>query len=770
MSFSDFIPGGGEMGQLIRKTDWSKTPLGGFDNWPNSLKVIVSAALENKIGMYIAWGPEFTQIYNDAYRPILGNSKHPHALGLSTHLTFKEIWHIIGPMFIDVMEGNAVGFPDFMLPLDKNGDGNTEECYFDFSYSPIRNEENKVAGVLVTVVETTEKVRSLKNIKENEERYQFAIDAAELGTWDLNPLTHTFEANKRLRKWFGLNENGPIPYPISQPVVEEDQDRVLGEMYKSFLPESGGVYNVEYSIIDQETNQLKTLRAKGKTTFNNEGVAIRFNGILEDITSQTQARKALVESESNLSNLVMNAPVAMCVLKGKEHVVQIANDPMFILWGKTKEEVMNKPIFEGLPEAKEQGLEALLDSVFTTGIPFFGNEHPVNLPRLGGIDKVYVNFVYQAFREGNGAITGIIAVAIEVTDQVNARHKVEEAEERARLAVEGSNIGTFDVNLETEDIISSDRFNNLFGIEQANSMQEYVSIYHPDDLLVRENAYKDAFKNGSLSYQARLVLKDDTIKWIKVDGRVFYNADNKPIRLLGTALDITSSIDVQRQKDDFLAIASHELKTPLTSIKGYTQILSSLVKKGDQVTSLNILKKTERQVNKMTNLIHNFLDISKLESSSLQLQPEQFDLNDLISETINYFNLPENKERLRFIAGKLDPVFADRAKMGHVIDNFISNAIKYSPPDQLITVASTTQNNEIIVSVKDKGIGINNSSQDKIFQRFFRADNVKNDTASGFGIGLYLSSEVIKLHKGRVWFESKEGEGSTFYFSLPVKN
>lgn len=162
----DFLQGGGVMGELIRSVDWSNTPVGPVDGWPQSLRTSVSIMLNTHFPMYIAWGKEFTQFYNDGYRPILGSTKHP-AVGLSTKLTFSEIWNIIGPMFDGVMQGKAVGFTDFMLPLDRHGF--TEECYFIFSYSPIKQEDGSTGGVLVTVTETSERVlgeRRLKTLRE----------------------------------------------------------------------------------------------------------------------------------------------------------------------------------------------------------------------------------------------------------------------------------------------------------------------------------------------------------------------------------------------------------------------------------------------------------------------------------------------------------------------------------------------------------------------------------------------------------------------------
>jgi signal transduction histidine kinase len=157
------LSGGGEMGALMRTVDWARTPVGPVTTWPQSLRTALSILLESRFPMYVAWGPAFTQFYNDGYRPILGSTKHPMAMGRGTRETFAEIWHIIGPMFEGVMLGQAVGLDDFMLPLDRHGF--SEECYFSLSYSPIRDESGGVGGVLVTVTETTERVYGERRLR-----------------------------------------------------------------------------------------------------------------------------------------------------------------------------------------------------------------------------------------------------------------------------------------------------------------------------------------------------------------------------------------------------------------------------------------------------------------------------------------------------------------------------------------------------------------------------------------------------------------------------
>ncbi|MEO6236723.1 MAG: ATP-binding protein, partial [Vicinamibacterales bacterium] len=157
------LSGGGEMGALMRSIDWSETAVGAVELWPQSLKTALSILLDTGFPMYIAWGRDYTQFYNDGYRPILGSTKHPAAMGISTRETFAEIWQIIGPMFDGVMEGRATTLLDFLLPLERHGF--TEECYFIFSYSPIREEGHRVGGVLVTVTETTARVLGERRLK-----------------------------------------------------------------------------------------------------------------------------------------------------------------------------------------------------------------------------------------------------------------------------------------------------------------------------------------------------------------------------------------------------------------------------------------------------------------------------------------------------------------------------------------------------------------------------------------------------------------------------
>ena len=264
-----FLKGGGHMGGLIRAADWNASPLGSIERWPQSLRTAASILLDSHFGMYIAWGPEYVQLYNDGYRPILGATKHP-AIGKRARDTFAESWHIIGPLFDQVMAGDAVGSDDWMLPLDRNG--YLEECFFTFSYSPIRDESGDVGGVLVTVTETTGRVlgeRRLRTVRDlatraaasTEESTAWAGAAEALGvnTADLPfALLYAFDGDgsrAQLRAALGLAsgstaapdtivlDGSELPWPLAdalatmRPILVADVSTRLGVVFGALWPE-----------------------------------------------------------------------------------------------------------------------------------------------------------------------------------------------------------------------------------------------------------------------------------------------------------------------------------------------------------------------------------------------------------------------------------------------------------------------------------------------------------------------------------------------------
>lgn len=392
------------------------------------------------------------------------------------------------------------------------------------------------------------------------------------------------------------------------------------------------------------------------------------NGVLVmsfEITDRVLARRQVEQSEKNLKAMIAQAPVAMCILSGPNHVITVANQLMIEVWGKPEADVMNKPVFEALPDARGQGLEEAMKSVYETGETFYASELPVSLVRHGQQEIVYQNFVYQAYRDAAGQIVGILAITINVTEQVLARQTIEETQKR---------------------------------------LEEELQI----------------------------------------------------------------SKQVQRQKDDFIGMASHELKTPLTSLNALLLVMAQKLRNHEDKFLAGAIEKSNQQVKRMTAMINGFLNVSRFEAGKIQIEKRSFDLDALVREVLEEIQLTVNSHKFEYEGNSPIIVEADRDKISSVVSNLVANAVKYSPKGKRIKVYCNVSKKEVVVSVRDEGMGIKPSDINKIFDRYYRVSSPHTQQISGFGIGLYLSAEIVERHGGRIWVESESGVGSTFYFSLPL--
>ncbi len=234
--------------------------------------------------------------------------------------------------------------------------------------------------------------------------------------------------------------------------------------------------------------------------------------------------------------------------------------------------------------------------------------------------------------------------------------------------------------------------------------------------------------------------------------------------------DITQRKLLEKQKDDFVAIASHELKTPVTSIKGYTQVLLKKFSKEHDSRAVEFLTKLNAQVDRLTVLINDLLDVTKIESGEFKYNIKEFDFNELVLEVVDEMQYMAGNHTLVTKLGENKKVVGDRDRIGQVITNFVSNSIKFSPNGKQIIIRTVVDPKLITLSVQDFGIGIPKKEQRDIFKRFRRASSAKTESYPGLGLGLYISSEIIKRHGGKIWVESEEGKGSIFSFSLPLNS
>jgi PAS domain S-box-containing protein len=687
-----------------------------------------------------------------------------------------------------------------------------------------------------------------------------------------------------------------------------------------------------------------------------------FGILLRDYSRTKEAEELLAQERRRREDLFLQAPAAIAIIRGPDHVFELANPLYERIIGRPSTELLGRPGREAIPELTEQGVWDIFDRIYATGEPFHGEEFPAKIERgHGDLEQGYFNFVGQPTYAMDGSVDGILIHAVDVTDLVQARLRVEQLAsqieiERERLAVsqQAGQIGTFEWDARTDHLLWTPELEALYGLapgEFEGTYGGWLKRVHPDDRPTDRAPLDTVARGGSSIGEFRVPRPDGSVVWLASRGIMQYDEDGRPRRLIGVNVDITerkriernlqflaevgtvlsSSLEYERTleavcylavpaiadwatvhvlddegtlrqvalahedpvrvaaaravqspginlaaeyglarimrtgeteiypeiteamlqgaardeehlvrlrstgftsaimaplksngtpigvitlitaesrrtyteadraladglagraslaienarlyrdaqnavalRDDFISIASHELKTPLTSLKIYAQVLHRQVEQRDIDKQIVVdrLGRMEVQIDRLTNLVSDLLDISRIQGGQLQYRMETFDLTVLIREIVEAPR-PANDQHSITLSSPPHPVtvHADRERIGQVLVNLLSNALKYSPLRSEVMVTVDCVDATAHVAVRDTGYGIPLADQPHIFERFYRVTDTTRAGVPGLGMGLYLSREIAHRHRGDITVQSKEGVGSTFILTLPL--
>lgn len=255
--------------------------------------------------------------------------------------------------------------------------------------------------------------------------------------------------------------------------------------------------------------------------------------------------------------------------------------------------------------------------------------------------------------------------------------------------------------------------------------------------------------------------------FLRVNAAPIRNTKHEIVAAVSTFYDITQQKEMEQRKDDFVNMASHELKTPLTSMKLYIDSLQKRLEKNPDERLQRIVTNVKLQTNRLQELVNDLLDVSRIQTGKLSFSKEFFSLDTLIEESIEMLQ-ETSKHTIEFTKKTHIKVHGDRFRIYQVITNLLTNAIKYSPQESEIVVKLKREAGHVVLSVQDFGIGISKDQSKKIFERLYQVTDPTEKTFPGLGMGLYISREIVRRHKGKIWVESEKGKGSTFFVSLPL--
>lgn len=395
-----------------------------------------------------------------------------------------------------------------------------------------------------------------------------------------------------------------------------------------------------------------------------------------------------------------------------------------------------------------------------------------------GLETVFIlSILYTAIAVIIGWLKQTLDVVI--ISEVKAREAAEEGKVRLESVLDQMPVGVVLVDARNNTVHANNHIENILGRKLVSEIPDDKTHTSPDLAYLNGKLIKPsewpvtrALQKGEKVFAEEMeIVKPDKKKIIlRVNAVPIKNSKGEIVAAVSTLDNVTAEKEQEVRKDDFINMASHELKTPITSMNLYLELLERNLKKSKDTKSLKTLKSIQNQTERIQELINDLLDVSRIQTGKLIFRKQTFDLNLVVQESIETLENLAERRRIIFKPANSLLIFADRFRIYQVLTNLISNAIKYSPAGTDIVVSAYKSGSKIRVDVEDYGIGIEKTEVDKIFERLYQVADRTEKTFPGLGMGLYISKEIITRHKGKLWVESEKGKGSIFSFTLPLNS
>ncbi len=482
--------------------------------------------------------------------------------------------------------------------------------------------------------------------------------------------------------------------------------------------------------------------------------------LLQDISIRKRQEEALRQSQARARRLI-DANIIGVVISDLNHIFE-ANDAFLEIVGYTREDLAARHInwvamtppellpldMKAIQELKERG-------TFTPFEKAYYRKDGSLVPILIGgavLEKDPLQWV---------------CFILDISEQKQLEHALRESEERMRLALKGAAIRVYQ---QDRDL----RYKWIYNPLQPHTVKDIVGKTDADILEAEEAAHIIALKKRVLETGQGY---HEVVKATRHGGLRYFDLSIEPLRdgkgemigVIGTSRDVTEQVEIEKRKDDFISIASHELRTPITVLKGYAQLLTKQLDKQGTQEQVSMLKIIETQSSKLVRLIDELLDASKIQMGRLDFEEKPVDLDVLVHETVEMLQANISTHILHISGATHAVIEGDKDRLSQVITNLITNAVKYSPQANNVHITLSSTEKAALISVRDYGIGIAKAHQKHIFDRFYRVHDSNHKIFKGLGMGLYIAHDIIKRHGGDLTIESEEGTGSTFIVSLPLQ-
>ena len=638
--------------------------------------------------------------------------------------------------------------------------------------SPVKDIHGNIIGASKIARDISQQKEAAKLAHENEERFRMAVEATGLGTWDLELSTGKLEWSNECRRIYQVPADVEVNLDFFvKHVYPEDRQQVEDEMKKALELSSDGNYDTSFRILRYSDKQLRWIRAQGKVFVDEHQQPERFIGTVLDITKERMQQEELIESVELFQTMAENVP-AMIWMSGSDKFNDYFNKTWLEFTGRTLAEESNEGWLNGVHvDDRQKCIETYNQSLKEQ--KGFYLEY-----RLRRYDGKYRWVADNSVpRYGNdGSFLGFISASIDIDDQKRFREKIQDSELLFKTISNTSPAALWMTDRDRNNIFVSETWLRWTGRTFNEEIKQgwFSAIYEDEREKTIERFFECFNERKNFTAEFRLMGSDGKVRWCLTEGKPYYDINGAFAGYAGSVADITELKSLEQRKDDFIKMASHELKTPITSINGYVQLLLNIYQdaEGEALQlSRNTVKSSlgtiAKQVVKLTRLISELLDLTKIESGKLDLNYTGFDLTEMVEEVVQDIRLTTSKHAIIVESNFEGMFYGDKDRLGQVLMNLINNAIKYSPEADSVEVYLEGDSKKASIQVRDHGIGIDKKDFTKIFERFYRAEGKAEQTYPGFGIGLFIASEIVHRHNGTIDVSSEKGKGSIFTVNLP---
>lgn len=638
----------------------------------------------------------------------------------------------------------------------------TDHRIFMMRILPYRTLEDQINGVVLTFFDISER----KKIEISKIFLASIVESSQDSIVTINFDNVITSWNKAAEQLYGYEAEDAIGKPLTMLTLPAELKETLSKIEKIKQNETVEIFDTirinkkgHYMNLEVVLSPIKDVTDK----------IMGVSTIARDVTKRRQAEALLEDTQKNL-DLALNA-------------ARMGIWDMDLVTGKIQADTRLSKIF-GYPDGQEEWSREILRRHI---LPEDKEKYDAGLANAveNGVLDLQVrilwpdgsrHWIYQlghTFYGEDRRPLHISGMTLDITERKQIEETMLISEERNRTALQSAAMGAWDWNIEADKMIWNEQYFVILGLlpdREEKPASYLLQFVHPEDIAPVKKEWDKAVDEGGIFHLEFRIIRADggEVRWMNGYGRVVTREEGISKRMVGVIYDITHRKMLEQQKDEFLSIASHELKTPVTSIKAYAQILRNMFEEDNEPQKAELLKKLDGQVDRLTNLIRTLLDNTKVFEGQMPLDQQPFNLNELIRERIEDLTLLSEHHRLIFTCEMSLTIVADRERIGEVVTNLISNAIKYSPNGGEVNITCVQVPEGVKVSVSDQGIGIPEELRKKVFGRFFRGSYSNNLTIPGMGLGLYIAAGIIHRHHGIIGVESELHRGSVFYFILPT--